>query len=121
MFSTPCTKPAAIQRAQSAAVRWTTRARSGAASEDRAMGGPRAHLYSGAAVAELRGWLGVYEPDRPERADQAYFKRPGPEELLYDEIETIWERINDADDWSLFDEKVHRIRTAGRAYGLAQP
>jgi uncharacterized protein YdiU (UPF0061 family) len=90
----------------------------GAASEDRAMGGPRAHLYSGPAVAELRGWFGLYEPDRPERADQPYFKRPDPEELLYDEIEAIWERINDADDWSLFDEKVHRIRTAGRAHGL---
>ena len=93
----------------------------GAASEDRAMGGPRAHLYAGAAVAELRGWFGLYEPDRPERVDQAYFKRPEPEELLYDEIETLWADIALRDDWSAFGQKIHRIRTAGEAYGLAQP
>jgi uncharacterized protein YdiU (UPF0061 family) len=93
----------------------------GAASEDRAMGGPRAHLYAGAAAAELRGWFGLYEPDRPERVDQAYFKRPEPEELLYDEIETLWSDVAERDDWSAFEQKIHRIRTAGRAYGLAQP
>ena len=93
----------------------------GAASEDRAMGGPRAHLYGGPAVAELRGWFGLYEPDRPERVDDPVFKRPDPEELLYDEIEAIWERIAEADDWSGLEQKVDRIRAAGRAYGLAQP
>ena len=92
----------------------------GAASEDRAMGGPRAHLYGGPAVAELRGWFGHYEADRPERVDQPAFKRPDPEELLYEEIEAIWARIAEADDWSSFDEKIHRIRTAGAAYGLAE-
>jgi len=93
----------------------------GAASEDRAMGGDRAPLYSGPAAAELRGWFGLYEPDRPERLDTAYFKRPEPEELLYDEIEAIWAVVSERDDWSLFDEKIHKIRTAGRAYGPAQP
>ena len=92
----------------------------GAASEDRAMGGPRAHLYCGAAAAELRGWLGLYEPDRPERVDDPVFKRPDPEELLYDEIEAIWAGIAEADDWSGFEQKIRRIRTAGGAYGLAQ-
>ena len=92
----------------------------GAASEDRAMGGPRAHLYAGAAVGELRGWFGLYEPDRPERVDQAYFKRSEPEELLYEEIEAIWAGVSERDDWSAFDEKIHRTRAAGAAYGLAQ-
>ncbi|HUO11492.1 MAG TPA: protein adenylyltransferase SelO family protein, partial [Caulobacteraceae bacterium] len=91
----------------------------GAASEDRAMGGPRAHLYSGAAAGELRGWFGLYEPDRPERVDGAYFKRPGPEELLYDEIEAIWTRIIEADDWTAFDEKIHSIRAIAAACGLS--
>ncbi len=91
----------------------------GAASEDRAMGGPRAHLYSGPAVAELRGWLGLYETDRPARLALPRFRRPEPEELLYDEIEAIWARIADEDDWSAFEEKIHSIRTMGAAWGLA--
>ncbi len=85
------------------------------------MGGPRAHLYGGAAAAELRGWLALYEPDRPERVDDPVFKRPEPEELLYDEIEAIWARIAEADDWSGLEQKILRIRAAGGAYGLAQP
>ena len=85
------------------------------------MGGERAPLYSDPAVAELRGWLGLYEPDRPERLDTAYFKRPEPEELLYDEIEAIWAAVSERDDWTPFDEKIHRIRTAGGAYGSAKP
>ncbi len=93
----------------------------GAASEDRAMGGPRAHLYAGGAAAELRGWFGQYEPDRPERADDPVFKRPDPEELLYDELEAIWTRISEDDDWSAFEAKIASIRAAGAAYALAGP
>jgi uncharacterized protein YdiU (UPF0061 family) len=93
----------------------------GAASEDRAMGGERAPLYSGAAVAELRGWFGLFEPDRPERLDADYFKGPAPEELLYLDIEALWSAISERDDWGPFSEKVHKIRTAGEAYGLALP
>ena len=90
----------------------------GAASEDRAMGGPRAPLYSGPAVAELRGWFGAYEPDRPERLDNVYFRRPEPEELLYDEIEAIWADIAERDDWSSFQAKIASIRAAGGAYAI---
>ncbi len=93
----------------------------GMASEDRAMGGPRAHLYSGQAAAELRGWFAAYEPDRSQRLDSAYFRRPEPEELLYDEIEAIWAAIAEKDDWSAFDAKVGAVRDAGEAYGYAQP
>ena len=91
----------------------------GAASEDRAMGGPRAHLYAGGAAGELRGWFGHYEADLPERTDLGYFKRQDPQELLYDEIEAIWARIAEADDWSPFVEKVHSIRTMGAALAPA--
>lgn len=90
----------------------------GVASEDRAMGGPRAPSYSGAGLAELRGWFGAYEPDRPERLDEAYFARPEPEELLYDEIERIWAAIAERDDWSMFHAKIACIRAAGAAYAI---
>jgi uncharacterized protein YdiU (UPF0061 family) len=93
----------------------------GAASEDRAMGGARAHLYAGAGAGELRGWFGLFEPDRPERLDAPHFRGPEPEELLYPEIEALWAAISERDDWSPFEQKVHKIRTAGAAYALAGP
>ncbi|MEI9964811.1 MAG: YdiU family protein [Caulobacteraceae bacterium] len=91
----------------------------GAESEGRAMGGPRAHLYAGSALAEFRGVVGVFEPDRPARLDHAYFRHPEPEELLYDEIEAIWAPIAGQDDWSRFEAKIAAIRLAGDAYGLS--
>jgi serine/tyrosine/threonine adenylyltransferase len=90
----------------------------GSESEDRAMGGPRAPLYSGAAAAELRGWFGAYETDRPERLDDPYFRRAEPEELLYDEIEAIWADIAERDDWLSFQSKLASIRAAGGAYAI---
>jgi uncharacterized protein YdiU (UPF0061 family) len=93
----------------------------GAESEGRAMGGPRAPLYRGRAVGELRGWLGLYEADRPERLDHPYFERGGPEELLYDEIEALWAAIAERDDWAPFQAKIASIRAAGEACGLSIP
>ncbi len=91
----------------------------GAASEDRAMGGPRAHLYGGPALAEFRGRLGAYVPDRPQRLDHPYFSGETPEELLYDEIETIWADIAERDDWTAFNAKIIRIGAAREASALS--
>jgi uncharacterized protein YdiU (UPF0061 family) len=93
----------------------------GAASEDRAMGGARAHLYAGQGMGELRGWFGAYEAERPERLDHAYFRGPEPQELLYDEIEAIWAAIAERDDWAPFDAKIAGIRLAAEACGLSTP
>ena len=54
-----------------------------------------------------------------ERLGQGYFKKPEPEELLIDEIEAIWARIADADDWTAFNEKRARIETARMAWGFS--
>ncbi len=91
----------------------------GLASEGRAMGGPRAHLYGGAALAEFRGALPAFEVDRPERLEDPYFRRDQPEELLYDEIEAIWAGIADGDDWSAFYAKLAGIGVARDAYRLS--
>jgi uncharacterized protein YdiU (UPF0061 family) len=90
----------------------------GVSSEDRAMGGPRAHCYAGPALAEFRGRLGAYEPVDPHRSDLPYFAREAPEELLYDEIEAIWSGIAEHDDWSAFKAKIAAIGEARAAYGL---
>ena len=87
----------------------------GAASERRALAGPRGALYDGPAFKALRDAWEDCEADRPERLQRAYFARSEPEELLYDEIEAIWAPIAEADDWSAFEAKVVSIGEARAA------
>ena len=47
-----------------------------------------------------------------------YFSRTEPEELLIDEIESIWAPIAGTDDWSVFNQKLDRIEAARLAWGL---
>jgi uncharacterized protein YdiU (UPF0061 family) len=88
--------------------------------EDRALAGPRGDLYAEAGFEEFRGRLATFEADRPERLADAYFARPEPEELLYDQIEALWTRIAEADDWSAFEAKLDAVETARRAWGLTR-
>ncbi len=90
----------------------------GPASESRAMAGPRASLYQSEVFAAFRAALTPYAPDRPERLKAAYFARPEPEELLYDEIESLWSAIADRDDWTPFDAKLASIEAARQAWAL---
>lgn len=92
----------------------------GPASERRALEGPRAELYDGPAFRALRDALGSCEPDRPTRLDHPRFAWPGPEEMLYDEVEAIWAPIAEADDWTAFDGKVAAVREAGEAWALRE-
>jgi uncharacterized protein YdiU (UPF0061 family) len=91
----------------------------GAASQARALGGPRAGLYGGAAFKALRAGLEDYAMDRPERLEHPYFAGGEPEELLYPENEAIWGAIADGDDWSAFGDKIKRIGIARDAMRLA--
>jgi uncharacterized protein YdiU (UPF0061 family) len=90
----------------------------GPASETRALAGPRAALYAGPAFTAFRDQLAGREPDRPERLADAYFSRPEPEEMLYDEVEALWAMIADGDDWSAFEAKVAAVRAAGAAWAI---
>lgn len=84
----------------------------------RALAGPRAGLYAEEAFAEFRQRLSAYAPDRVERLEHPYFAQPEPEELLYDQIEALWARIAEGDDWSAFHDKLARIETARIGWGL---
>jgi len=83
--------------------------------------GPRAQVYAGEDFAAFRTAVAAYETDRPERLDDPYFQREEPEELLIDEIEAIWARIDEADDWSAFHAKLERIEQARIAWGFVPP
>ena len=90
----------------------------GTASQSRALAGPRGDIYGGSAFVAFRERLSQRKCDRPERLDHAYFTRPEPEELLYDEIEAIWAAIAKDDDWAPFKAKLIGIETAGQAWGF---
>ncbi len=90
----------------------------GPASETRALTGPRAPVYAGEAFQALRRLFAAYAPDRPERLDAAYFAAAEPEELLYDEIESIWSAIDKEDDWRPFHAKLVRLDQARTAMAL---
>jgi protein adenylyltransferase len=86
--------------------------------EARALAGPRGDLYGEEGFTEFRGLLAGFAPDRPERLADPYFARSEPEELLIGEIEALWARIAEADDWSAFHAKLAGIETARLAWGL---
>jgi len=88
--------------------------------ETRALAGVRGDLYRQAPFAEFRAQLAHYEPVDPEAVSRAYFAAPEPQELIYEEIEAIWARIDQTDDWSAFDAKLAAIETARQAYGLSE-
>jgi uncharacterized protein YdiU (UPF0061 family) len=81
----------------------------GPASAGRALEGPGAALYAGGAFAPVRRLLEAYAPARPERLATPYFAREAPCSLLIEEVEAIWRRIAEADDWSLFEAKLRAI------------
>ena len=81
----------------------------GEASAPRALAGPAAGHYVGAAFDALRRRLAAYEPVAPERTMLPYFQQGEPCSLLYDEIETIWAAIDARDDWGPFEAKLAAI------------
>jgi uncharacterized protein YdiU (UPF0061 family) len=91
----------------------------GKLSQDRAMGGPRASHYQGAAFEAFRDTLSGYVCADPGKLKHPRFAEPNPETLLIDEIETLWADIAHGDDWSRFNAKLEAIETWREALGLA--
>ncbi|PIB94802.1 protein adenylyltransferase SelO [Caulobacter sp. FWC2] len=90
----------------------------GAASQARALEGPRAELYRTETFETFRRRLADFEPDRPERLADPVFQRPEPEELIIEEVEALWAPVAEGDDWGPLTEKLSRIEAARRAYAL---
>ena len=88
--------------------------------EARALAGVRGEIYREDAFEDFRAQLARFEPLRADALDHAYFAAPEPQELIYEEIEAIWARIDQADDWSAFEAKLAALETARQAYGLSE-
>ncbi|WP_166040115.1 protein adenylyltransferase SelO family protein [Sphingosinicella sp. YJ22] len=76
---------------------------------------PADAAYEGEAFAALAGQLSAYEA-APGALDHDYWSDDAPCSMHIDEVEAIWARIAEADDWSALEAKVAAVRRMGEAY-----
>lgn len=69
--------------------------------------------YDAEPFAAFRRAIAAYEPARPH--DHPYWSGPAPCSMHIDEVEAIWDRIAEADDWSALHAKIDAIRAMGDA------
>ena len=86
--------------------------------ERRAMASARAGIYDGEAFTAFRALLAGFEAHRPERLTHPFFAGAEPEELLVDEVESLWTAIAEHDDWTPLADKLERIESARVGWGL---
>lgn len=91
----------------------------GPVSEERAQKSPAAELYDQEKFAAVKERLTSFEPQNPERLQNAYFRERKPCTMLIDEVEAIWAPITEGDDWSKFEAKLRQIAGMREAYGFA--
>lgn len=80
---------------------------------------PLAAAYASPEFRTLDEQLAARELAPGARLADPYFAQMTPAGLLYDEVEAIWTRIDQADDWSAFDAKIAALRAKGAAYAIA--
>lgn len=73
--------------------------------------------YASDAFTAFRERLGAYEPAAP--LDHVYWSDEEPCSMHIEEVEAIWSRIDEADDWSALEAKVAAIRRMGEAMANA--
>lgn len=92
----------------------------GAASQARAMQGPRAAAYAGEAFEAWHALLVQHAPVRPQRLEHGYFQRANPVAMTIDVVEAIWARIAEGDDWSGLDAALADIEQVRQGYDLGR-
>ena len=75
---------------------------------------PADAAYAEGGFAAVREALAGYEPV-PGAADHPYWSDDAPCSMHIDEVEAIWSRIDEADDWSGLHGKVAAVRRMGEA------
>ncbi len=76
---------------------------------------PADGAYQGEAFLALGEQLSAYEA-APGALDHDYWSDASPCSMHIEEVEAIWARIDEADDWSALDAKVEAVRRMGEAY-----
>jgi uncharacterized protein YdiU (UPF0061 family) len=90
----------------------------GPASEGRAWNSELAQLYRKPAFEAARAAILSHDPERPERLAHTYFSGAAPASMLIEEVEALWDRIAENDDWAPFNAHVARIETSRQALDL---
>jgi len=80
-------------------------------------GSPADAEYEGETFARFRDAIAGYEA--AVAADHPYWSDAGPCSMHIEEVEAIWSRIDEADDWSPFEAKIAVVRRMGEA--MAEP
>ena len=91
----------------------------GLRSVERAARSPSASVYGQPSFGAARSALEEFEPLREARLDHPYFARRTPCTMLIDEVEALWARIAQADDWSAVATKLSDIGMMAEAYGTS--
>jgi uncharacterized protein YdiU (UPF0061 family) len=80
--------------------------------------GPADEAYEAAAFDGFREAIAGYEAE-PGALDHEYWSDEAPCSMHIDEVEAIWSRIDEADDWTGFQEKIKAVRRMGEALSSA--
>jgi uncharacterized protein YdiU (UPF0061 family) len=81
---------------------------------------PADAAYREEAFAEFAQRIGAFEA-APGALDHDYWSDAEPQSMHIEEVEAIWSRIDEADDWSAFHDKVAALRRVGEAHVAAVP
>jgi len=86
----------------------------------RAAASPARALYATAGFEATRAGLRDRAPVRPERLGHPALQAPTPPTLLIEDVEALWARIAETDDWSAFEAKTAQVAALREALDLAQ-
>jgi uncharacterized protein YdiU (UPF0061 family) len=76
---------------------------------------PADREYEGEHFAKFRGAIADYQPAAD--TSHPYWSDAEPCSMHIEEVEAIWSRIDEADDWSALEAKVAAVRRMGEAMG----
>ncbi|CAN5584251.1 YdiU family protein [soil metagenome] len=79
-----------------------------------AFAGGRLHATD-EATRVVQAELDRFEPISKSARSHPHFSRTEPVTLVKDEVERLWDRVADHDDWAAFDMKIADIRDLGAA------
>jgi uncharacterized protein YdiU (UPF0061 family) len=91
----------------------------GQASAARAAASSASALYAASAFDPVRAGIETRESVGSERLADPYFARPGPTDMVIEEVESLWADIAGRDDWTAFNAKIADVRAMGAALRLA--
>lgn len=75
---------------------------------------PADEAYASEEFEALAAMVAGYEASTGA-LDHAYWSDPEPQSMHIEEVEAIWKRIDEADDWSALEAKVAAVRRMGEA------